>query len=292
MPDVAPVAAPDDRQLIVGRIRLHYLDWGNNGAPAVILLHGGGLNARTWDAVCLALRSRYHCLALDLRGHGDSEWSPEVDYSLDAHLADLEGFVAQLGLPRLAVVGHSLGAFIGLRYAALNQQVLAGYVSVDASPFLRDDTAGRQIVKFILGRDEFLGLDDAVEYVRSFNPSSDPRLLRRSLATNLRRRPAGGLIWKHDLHRYLSPTGFEELVAQIRKLVPEARAVNCPTLVVRGSRSPALSPCEAAEFVGHLTAGRTVTVDHAGHNVQRDNPAGLVSELFSFLGGCAWTSPR
>jgi esterase len=60
--------------------RLHYLEWGNVAKPPILFLHGGGLNAYTWDMVCLTVRERYHCIALDQRGHGESEWAPDVDY--------------------------------------------------------------------------------------------------------------------------------------------------------------------------------------------------------------------
>ena len=256
---------------------------GNGTAPVVVLLHGGGLNAHTWDRVCLALRSRYPCLAVDLRGHGDSEWSPEADYSLDAHRQDLEGFVGELALSRFALVGHSLGAFVGLHYAARHPEALAGYVAVDATPFVRDGSAAKGIVDFMLGRDAFVGIDDAVDYAGSFNPERDPRGLRRGLEHSLRKRPDGRWTWKHD-RRYLSPAGFEALVSAIRGLLPEARAITCPTLVVRGGRSPGVSADEAGDFAAVVARGRTVVVDDAGHNVQSDNPAGLAEALDAFLG--------
>ena len=84
----------------------------------MVFLHGGGLNAHTWDIVCLALREEHHCCALDLRGHGDSEWSPALDYSLGAHLRDLEAFADHLGAARFFLVGQSLGGIIGMGYAS------------------------------------------------------------------------------------------------------------------------------------------------------------------------------
>ena len=95
--DVPELCLPEHHDVVIGRMRLHYLDWGTADRPPIVFLHGGGLTAHTWDLICLALRADYHCLALDQRGHGDSEWSPELHYGPEAHLADLEGFIDRLG---------------------------------------------------------------------------------------------------------------------------------------------------------------------------------------------------
>src|SRR5262249_57028565 len=91
------IVLPDERHLLLRRMRFHYLDWGIAGLPPVVFLHCGGLNAHTWDLVCAALRRDRHCVALDQRGHGESEWSPPMDYSTRSHVGDLESFLAMLG---------------------------------------------------------------------------------------------------------------------------------------------------------------------------------------------------
>ena len=100
---------PDSHHLLLGPMRFHYLDWGIKGLPPVVFLHGGGLNAHTWDIVCAALRRERHCLALDQRGHGESEWSPEMDYATESHAGDVGAFVDALKLERFVLVGMSLG---------------------------------------------------------------------------------------------------------------------------------------------------------------------------------------
>src|ERR671918_719277 len=90
---------PDEHDVILRRMRFHYLDWGSRGKRPILFLHGGGLSAHTWDLVCLALRPDYHCLALDQRGHGDTDWSPAREYDLEefvrapAELDSVEEFV-------------------------------------------------------------------------------------------------------------------------------------------------------------------------------------------------------
>lgn len=115
--DLHPVAIrlPDDHQVIIGATRFHYLDWGGPGTP-ILFLHGGGINAHTWDCVAVMLSDRYRCVALDQRGHGDSEWSPVLDYRITAHVGDLEGFVEAIGLERPIVVGQSMGGLNSIAY--------------------------------------------------------------------------------------------------------------------------------------------------------------------------------
>src|SRR5580700_4031257 len=104
------VVLPQDHEVKVGQMRLHYLDWGNEHLPPILFLHGGALTAHTWDLCCLALRDEFHCLALDQRGHGESDWSPESDYSIAAQRQDIKAFVDRIGLDRFVLVGMSLGA--------------------------------------------------------------------------------------------------------------------------------------------------------------------------------------
>ena len=77
---VAEIVLPESHHIVIHRMRFHYLDWGTPGHPPILFLHGGGLNAHTWDVICLMLRPDYHCFALDQRGHGDSEWEPTSNY--------------------------------------------------------------------------------------------------------------------------------------------------------------------------------------------------------------------
>src|SRR5215510_14493432 len=113
----------------------------------MVFLHGGGLNAHTWDLVCLALRRERHCAALDKRRHGESEWSPQMDHSTESHVRDLDAFVATLGLDRFVLVGMSLGGANALAWAGQHSRRLAGLVLVDTGPEVRSDGV-RKIAAF------------------------------------------------------------------------------------------------------------------------------------------------
>jgi len=272
---------PDAHDVVLRRMRFHYLDWGTAGRPPIVFLHGGGLNAHTWDLVCLGLRRERHCLALDQRGHGDSEWSPEMDYATESHVGDLEAFVDRLGLERFVLVGMSLGGVNALAWAGRHGQRLAGLVLVDVGPEIR--MAGVQkIAAFTSEQKPLDSIDEVVDKALAFNPRRDPQLLRLSLRHNLRQTPKGQWMWKYDQrHRgKVEPGAYERR----RDLLWDAVAkVPCPTLVVRGAQSDVFHDEDAERLAAALARGRWVRVENAGHTVQGDNPAGLLTELRAFL---------
>lgn len=273
---------PRDGTLQGAGLRLHYLDWGGAGSRALLFLHGGGLTAHTWDAVCGALREDHRCVALDLRGHGDSEWSADGAYALDDHAADVAATLEHLGLGRFVLVGMSLGGANALAWAAQHSRRLAGLVLVDVGPETRSEGV-RKIQAFTSETTPLASVDEFIERALAFNPRRNRELLRRSLLHNLRRMPDGRWMWKYDQrHRgTVDPGAYERR----RDLLWDAVAkVQCPTLVVRGAQSDVFHDEDAERLAAALARGRWVRVENAGHTVQGDNPAGLLTELRAFLG--------
>ena len=273
---------PDTHDVVLRRMRFHYLDWGTAGRPPIVFLHGGGLNAHTWDLVCLGLRRERHCFALDQRGHGESEWSPVMDYRTESHVGDLEAFVDHLGLDRFVLVGMSLGGANALAWAGRHSARLAGLVLVDVGPEIR--TAGSQKIQaFTSNQKPMESIDEVIDRALAFNPRRDRELLRLSLRHNLRQTPKGQWMWKYDQrHRGTVDPGAAE---RRRDLLWDAVSkVQCPTLVVRGAQSDVFHDEDAERLTAKLPRGRWVRVEKAGHTVQGDNPAGLLTELRAFLG--------
>lgn len=276
------VVLPDARHLLLRSMRFHYLDWGTPGLPPVVFLHGGGLNAHTWDLVCLALRRERHCVALDQRGHGDSEWSPEMDYSIESHTGDLGAFVDALGLDRFVLVGMSLGGANALAWAGQHSRRLAGLVLVDVGPETRADGV-RKIAAFTSESTPLDSVDHFVERALAFNPRRNRELLRRSLLHNLRPMPDGRFMWKYD-QRHRGKVADPAAYARRRELLWSAvDGVECPTLVVRGAQSDVFHDEDAERLSTRLREGRWVRIEGAGHTVQGDNPADLLVALRSFL---------
>src|SRR5215207_102651 len=193
------VVLPHSREFHVGRMRFHYLDWGNRDLPTIVFLHGGALNAHTWDLCCLALRDDFHCVALDQRGHGD--WAHDADYSIGASLADTKGVVDHLGLDKFILAGMSLGAINSLAFATAHPERLSHLVIIDAGPEMRRPGSSR-IRDFVNEVQEAVTIEGIIEKALKFNPRRDPKILRRSLMHALRQQPDGTWKWKYDTRRF------------------------------------------------------------------------------------------
>jgi esterase len=279
----ASLDSPELGEIDAGSVTLRYVNWGGPPTRPVVFIHGGALTARTWDLVCLALRGRYGCLAVDLRGHGESDWATDGDYKLETYTADIEKLLKRLDLDRPVLVGMSLGGQTALLVAG-GDVPLRGLALIDVGP-APDPEASARIVGSISEPEEFATIDDAVRRAVVLNPRRRPETLRDSLRNNLRSLPDGGLTWKYDWRAFASLTS-EVFVHRTEILWQAVDGVTCPVLVVRGSESGVLSVAAAQSLAGRLADARVVTVEKAGHTVQGDNPAGLVRDLEPFLARC------
>jgi esterase len=276
--DARDLVLPQDHHIIVGGARFHYLDWGGSGHP-ILFLHGGGLNAHTWDIVALTLRDRYRCIALDQRGHGDSEWSPSIDYGVETQVQDVEGFVDALKLDHPVLVGQSMGGLNSMAYAVRRSARMKGLVVVDVGPEI--NAGGVQRIREFASTPELASPDAFLERAVQFNPLRDPAVLRRSLFYNLRQLPSGKWALKHDQRR-ASEEAARISTAQREALAAEVPRISCPTLIVRGALSEVLTDAAAERFARSLASARWVRVENAGHNVQGDNPRGLLDAMRPF----------
>ena len=130
-PDRVIGSGPTSRVFFSQRLRLHYVDWGNAGAPPLLLLHGGRDHCRNWDWVARTLSDRYHVIAPDLRGHGDSAWSASGHYTMANYIYDLAQLVHQQNLAPVSIIAHSLGGNIALRYAGVYPEAVRRLVAIE-----------------------------------------------------------------------------------------------------------------------------------------------------------------
>jgi pimeloyl-ACP methyl ester carboxylesterase len=270
-----------DRTLTLRGQRFHYTEWGPPAAPAVLFLHGITGHARTWDDEARALADRHRVLALDARGHGDSDPAPDGDYSDAALLGDLEGFVDALGLARVAIVALSLGGRVAINYAGRHPERVERLVVVDIGPEIA--AAGRTRVGGLMAQapERFEAVDDVVAHLRANNPRYSEAMLRHRAQHAVRPLSGGGFTWKYD--RALRDAIRQGRLRTPADLWPQWRAVACPTVLVRGAESDILTDEIAKRMVDEQPRARLVVVADAGHTVPGDQPAVFQALVRDFL---------
>ena len=273
---------PTSRTLDVNGLALHYLDWGNPGALPVVCVHGYTSSAQAFNALARRLLERYHVVALDVRGHGESAWSKSGAYQYGDQVDDLAAAVDKLGLSRFALIGTSMGGIIAMAYAGAYPERLTHLVINDIGPDV--ETGSQRITQMVGSRpDEFATLEDAMAYRRQMSPIVAGRSLddQHELALGvLRRRPDGRWIWKMD-PAYIRQR-VERGAPQRPALWPALAQVTCPTLVVWGTDSDVISEAQARRMVQTLPQGELVVVPGIGHAPTLVEPA-VLTALERFL---------
>jgi esterase len=267
-----------DRTLTLRGLGFHYLDWGTEGKPPFVLLHGGAQTAHSWDDFAPEARGAYHVYALDQRGHGDSEWAPDGDYSRHTQCEDVAAFVAALRLPPFVLAGLSMGGINAITYTARYPETVRALIIVDVGPEI--ETRGRDNIQNFTRIDELDSFEAFIERAHRFNPRRSLENLRQRLSHNLKQQPNGKWTWKFDQKRLgaggRSGIGPEGLWEDVRK-------IRCPTLIVRGGESDILTPEAAERLQAAIPNSRLTVVPGAGHSVMGDNPNGFAAAVREFL---------
>lgn len=285
---------PTSRRFVSQRLTLHYVDWGNAGAPPLVLLHGGRDHCRSLDFVARAFAADRHVVAPDLRGHGDSGWSPEGDYSMTAFVYDLAQFVHQLGAPKVSILAHSLGGNIAIRFAGLYPERVDRLIAIEGlglSPTLQAERDAVPVAERLRawiadkraasGRapKRYATLDEALARMKDENKHLSDALARHLTEHGLAANEDGTFSWKFDNYvRVWPPVDLPP--ADIHALWA---AILCPTLLVYGAQSWASNP-EKDGRAAHFRNARVVIVDGAGHWVHHDQFETLIGEAKTFLG--------
>jgi len=270
-------------------VTLRYSRWHGGGAP-ILVLHGGGQTRHAWEESCAHLGELgYDVTALDLRGHGESDWAPGQAYGLMDFTADVVAVLPQLGHQRVALLGFSLGGLVSLYLTARHPELSAALMLVDVAPRLETDGV-RRIRDFMTRHESFGSLDDVVAALREYNPNRPPDSIRaESLMRNLRQRPDGRYEWHYDKYfrtPVTNPDGeYKSRIMGLthEELVADARTVRCPTLVVRGAMSDVLSEDGVRELIETIPHAESATVERAGHQVAGDRNDAFLVAVTPFL---------
>jgi pimeloyl-ACP methyl ester carboxylesterase len=269
MPLPIPIAAHDG-------LHLNVLDWQGPG-ETIIFLHGGALTAHSWDLVCLGLRDEWRCLALDMRGHGDSGWADE--YRIETAVHDVATLVADQQLNRVHLVGNSLGGLVAVHCAATHPDFVASLTLVDVGPNV-DFAATQPIRDYIEHTDGLENFAAAIAAGMRVNPRIDREALEYRLLHSMREGADQRVYWKQDRRRMHDYDYFMGKIAEIERLAP---AITCDVLVARGARSRVFSDASARDCAESFARGRWVRIEDSGHNIQEANPAGFIASLREFL---------
>jgi pimeloyl-ACP methyl ester carboxylesterase len=279
-----------------GALRIHFRDWGDDGAPPLVLVHGLRDHSHSFDDLARALADRFHVHALDLRGHGDSETTPY--YAFGHFVMDLHNMIRALRLERPVLVGHSMGGEIAATYAGCFPAVPKRLVMIEGlgPPTVDMEEEVRWVIdgftridRALAGPPGLRDLDAAYARLRERNPRLADDQARRLALLGTRAREDGMLEWKFDaMLATLALTGpfhLEFVMAFWRRIV-------APTLLVHGSESgefwrsapgPYLEPVELARRVACFRDARLVEIAGAGHMVHFDRPDELARVVRDFL---------
>ena len=277
--------APDtqyrSRNIVLRQLRFHFLERGAPDAPAVVLLHGGHQSAHSWDLVSLHLAQRFRVLALDQRGHGDSEWARDVSYTNHEMSLDAEAFIAALGVERPILVGHSMGGRNSMLLVRHSPSLLRALVIVDVGPEVSD--RGRAVIAgFVRDNEEFDDLEHFVRNVQQYDPYRSREHIERTVKYNMLQRADGKFVSKCDANPrrlgVVRGTGPLENIT-----LEDARAFDLPVLLVRGADSRILTADAAERFCDALPQGTLTTVPNCGHNVHGQNTKGFIEATTDFL---------
>ena len=264
-----------DRFATVNGLRLHYLEWGDATRPALILLHGIARHAHTFDHLAGNLARDYHVIALDMRGHGDSAWSPEGAYLVEDHVKDLEALVAQLGLKRLTLHGNSTGGRVVQVFAGLHPDLVERLVVEDVGPERPQDIADAFARRVQQEANGWASEDELVAELVMQNRRTPEPILRTYAHFGLKPQANGRLVWKRDPNLV---KGFvsTELWASVSR-------ITSPTLYVIGGGSR-IVPTETQQRLKQtLRDCEIVTMPGLGHYPNEEDTAGFLVILNRFL---------
>lgn len=249
----------------------------------VLLLHGGGQTRHSWrNAGPMLSRAGWVAYAVDARGHGESDWSPDGDYDIDRFLEDLVVMSTQLP-DRPVIIGASLGGITGMLAEGEIGGVASALVLVDIAPKVEPEGVER-IAAFMSGAPSgFASLDEVAAAVQAYQPHRDRPVNPESMRKNVRQGADGRWYWHWD-PAFTRPGRHVDVAQEgYRRFRAAAAQIRVPTLLVRGEHSDVVSAAGVDELLALIPGSRVVEVGRARHMVAGDDNAIFLGEVLSFL---------
>ncbi len=265
-----------NRKFAGAGLQINCVDYGGEGRQPLLFIHGGSAFGHWWDLVAPSFTEKFHTLAMDLRGHGESDWSESGDYTMAANAADVAAMVKDWGLGDPILVGHSRGGLIALRYAASPDARARALVIIDSLPQSTEELAAwTQSMKTWRPR-RYATLEEACASFRLLpaETCASPSILRQIARFAYKKEEDGAWVVRIDPRC----RGREPL--NVFDYLP---AVRCPVLIVKAALSPMITPEMGKRMAESTRQGSVVEIENAYHHAMLDNPAALVRELGGFL---------
>jgi len=290
---IEEIIGPASSYYVSQRLRLHFLDWGNEDAPPLLLLHGGRDHARSWDWVARDLRRDHHVIAPDLRGHGDSSWAIGGHYTVPEFVLDIAQLLDTLDRFPVTIVGHSLGGSVGIHYTAIYPDRVKKLVAIEGlgpppailaqqkdEPLWERAHEWIQQVRVFSSRlpRRYPSIEAAAQRMLEANSFLSPAQAHHLTVHGVARNEDGTYTWKFDNYvRIFYPQRYG--ADEIRGLWGR---ITCPTLLMRGAESWASDPSEDGRAEAIQNA-RLVNVPEAGHWVHHDRLDEFLREVRAFF---------
>ena len=259
-------------------LKLHHLEWGREGAHAVVLVHGSRLHAHVWNDFARRFADRYHIIAIDQRGHGESAWDGGEEYRLEDLCRDLRAHVEARKLSRYTLVGHSLGGRVSMMYAHRHQSELERLVLVDITPGRRPRAAAAPRAGGGQPR-AFESEEAAAAYLARSMPRAPKHLVEESVRHGVRKNGEGRYVWKYDpvhfARRVAPPAGLD--------LWQLASEIGTPTLLQYGSESDVVDAELASKLQNTMPRCTVERIEGAGHGLFTDRPDAFAEGVERFL---------
>ena len=272
------------------RLRLHYLDWGNESAESMLLVHGIHDHCHTWDWVAQIFRDRYHIVAPDFRGHGDSEWSKGSPYTHLEYVYDVAQLVRQQELAPATVVAHSLGGTIAAMYAGIFPELVKRLVIVEGVGLYPGRYSGDPAVRLrqwvdanysLAGRvpRRYESLEEAFQRMQETNPHLSPQQARHLTVHGSNQNEDGTYTWKFDNYtRAHTPYDIPS-----KDVIDLWKRIRCPVLIINSTQGYPHRIGQAGTLE-HFADVRLIEIDDAGHWTHHDQLDEFVGLVGDFLG--------
>ena len=268
------VAFPVDRSVVVGGLRIHYLEWERPNGRPLLLLHGIARHAHSFDHLARQLSEDYRIIAPDLRGHGDSQWDPNGAYLIDDYVRDIERLVERLELRDVVVWGNSTGGRVAQVMAGTHGGSIAATIVEDVGPERPPEVSARRVRRMATEANGWSSIEELTARAMLDNPRTAEGLVRH-LVEQGATRADGRIVWKRD------PAILNGFVPV--ELWPALRAITSPIIYILGGASDIVPPATQARLKAVLPHAQIATIDGAGHYPSDERPAEFLQIVERFL---------